>query len=200
MQGLHDIRPPVMVGMDPFWIRAAWIAGAICLLGLVLWILLKKIWKKKQNSQEKLSLGQPLHDPLVSAMEALDDLEKNVSPGTDAKNLYFALGDIMKTYIGKTYNTGAREMTTQELAAGLKSVSMERRLAAQVIRFQEECDPFRYAPEHTDMSHEIAKDISQARSLIQAMEKDRFSRLAATRPIEDETPMPVPLPLPGETL
>lgn len=197
MQELHDIRPPVMVGMDPFWITAAWIAGAIFLLALALWFFLRKFWKRKKAAQEKLSLAQPLQDPFTSAINTLDALEEKVSLGAESKKLYFALGDIMKTYIGKTHNTSAREMTTQELAASLKTVSLERQLAAQVIRFQQECDPFRYAPEHTnihtDISHRIYNDISQARQLIQAMEKDRHSHCA-----EDEKPMPLPLPLPGE--
>ncbi len=193
MQELHDIRPPVMVGMDPSWITAAWIAGAIFLVALLLWVLLKKFWKK--DSQETLSLTAPLQDPFASAINALDALKEKASSTRDAKKLYFALGEIMKTYIGKTHNTSAREMTTEELAASLKTVYLERHLATRIIRFQEECDPFRYAPDHTnihtEISHRIYNDISQARQLIQAMEKDRLSHCAEDVP-------PLPLALPGE--
>lgn len=193
MKELHDIRPPVMAGMDPSWIMAAWIAGAVILLILAVWIFRKKFRKHEKTAPEELSLGHPLQDPFASAISALDTLEEKASHTTDMKKLYFTLGDIMKTYIGTVHNTRAREMTTQELAASLKTLSMDRPLGIKVARFQEECDPFRYAPEHTDMAHKISTDMAQARRLIQAMEADRQSHA-----IENQTPVPAPLALTGE--
>ena len=48
---IHDIRPPVMTGMDPGLVRGLlWGAGALVLCALI--VLIIRYWLKKREEQD----------------------------------------------------------------------------------------------------------------------------------------------------
>ncbi|MCG8565126.1 MAG: hypothetical protein MI747_08595, partial [Desulfobacterales bacterium] len=115
MQDIHDIRPPVMVGIDPQLLgQAAWaVAGLILLLGVI--YLARKFWKKRSPRQEMEVT--PTIPPFDAAQEQLDQLAR--TPGLSRRAFYFKLGEILKTYLGESLGFHAREMTTPELKRAL---------------------------------------------------------------------------------
>ena len=87
LEDIHDIRPPVMTGLDPGLVRGMlWGTGALVLCALI--VLLIRYWRKRRKN--KTQEAQAL--PLLSAYEtAVRDLERCVADfGHDAKIYYFA--------------------------------------------------------------------------------------------------------------
>ncbi|WDP86811.1 MAG: hypothetical protein HUN05_18170 [Desulfobacter sp.] len=167
IKDIHDIRPPVMVGMDPALVRLGLWIGAGCMAACFLFVLVRYLWKRKKNALAKDLL--PHISAYDTALKALDDLA--VSRVNDAKAFYFDLGRTIKTYMGKTYGFNGLEMTTQELTKTLRSLKeIPSPLRTQVSLFQDLCDPFRYAPIKPD-KEQIKKDLEQGRALIMAVEK-----------------------------
>ena len=143
MQDIHDIRPPVMVGIDPQLLgQAAWaVAGLILLLGVI--YLARKFWKKRSSRQEMEVT--PAIPPFDAAQEQLDQLAR--TPGLSRRAFYFKLGEILKTYLGESLGFHAREMTTPELKRALALTPLGPELTGRISRFQEGGDPIRYAPD-----------------------------------------------------
>ncbi len=165
MQDIHGIRPPVAVGMDPALIKTALIALGCLVLAAILFYLFKRFWKPSRKQQaESATTVVP---PYEAALKGLDRL--GFKTNADPKVFYFELNGLMKAYIGGTHEFNATEMTTQELAKRLRSTKMDPGLASQVGKYQDHCDPFRYAPVRPEPER-AAQDLKQARQLIDAME------------------------------
>ena len=182
IQDIHDIRPPVMTGMDPALVKILLIgAAAVAVLGLValgIWF-----WRKKRKGQAKSDLPQlPLLSPYETALRNLEVCLAN--HGGDAKAFYFELGRIMKAYISGTFGINCLEMTTEEMARSVKGLKgLNPGLKSDLIRFQDQCDPIRYMPrealENPD-GQQLQKDLVCAGKLVDEMQ-------AATAPKDEET-------------
>ncbi|WP_022668142.1 hypothetical protein [Desulfospira joergensenii] len=167
MQDIHEIKPPVMVGMDPALIKILVIAAGCLLLAALLFYLFKRFWKSSGSKADDL-LPSPI-PPYEEAVKALDRLANQEAK--DLKFFYFELGALFKAYVGRSYQIHASEMTTQELARQLRSTAMDRNLVTGVVKFQEHSDPFRYGPVLPEPGR-TRQDIETARQLIEAIEQD----------------------------
>lgn len=165
MQDIHDIRPPVMVGLDPALLKLALIIGAGILVLLVLLFIARLYWKKKSPAQD-LS-NSALIPPYDEALKALSRL--SLMPIHDGRAFYFDLGGLLKRYIGRSHGCSASEMTTPELIRGLRSTSMDDALVRRVSHFFTSSDPFRYSPlmPGPDL---VKKDLEGVKKLINDME------------------------------
>jgi len=165
MQDVHGIRPPVMVGTDPAVVKLALIiaAGAVV---LVLIFLVVRYFIKKRKSKElpELIPAVPPYD------RAMNDLERMaVLPVSDPRAFYFRLGRTVKAYMGEVFKTNCLEMTTPELSRTVKDFDLPRELTREITRFQEVCDPFRYAP--VDPSRkQVQTDLTRAKALVENIE------------------------------
>jgi len=170
MQDIHDIHPPVMVGMSPDLIRMLALAAAVLAIAALLFLLVRRyIRSRKPKVLEGKAIPVP---PFETAMKALDRL--GVTLPADPKAFYFDLSALFKAYIGGTFQIHASQMTTRELAKALRQTDMDRDLVTRISRFQSLSDPFRYAPVTPDPARMTA-DLDQVRRLIRAVEKDRTS-------------------------
>ena len=170
MEDIHGIRPPVMVGMDPAHIKLtlALTAGLLALVILVM--VIRYFWKKRKNIKNIEAL--PIICPYEKALGQLDRL--TTGPVHDAKAFYFSLGHVVKEYMGRTYGFNCLELTTQELNKTLRNINMTGQLVVRVSKFQDLCDPYRYAP-LTPGADQVETDLSRARDLIMAMEEDKIA-------------------------
>nr|WP_320014084.1 hypothetical protein [uncultured Desulfobacter sp.] len=144
LEDIHDIRPPVMTGMDPGLVRGLlWGAGAIVLCALIALII--RYWLKKRKNKTYEAQALPLISPYETAAR---DLEQCMTDfGHDAKIFYFELGRIVKTYVSGTFQINCSEMTSQEMARAVKSLKyLDTGLKTELIQFQDQCDPIRYMP------------------------------------------------------
>ena len=97
MQDIHDIHPPVEVGMDPFILQAALAVLAIVLLSMLIFFLVRRYLKnRKVKGIDQNLLPEPL-PPLEQAMEAIKLLK--VRQYHDLRQFYFDLTAILKRYI-----------------------------------------------------------------------------------------------------
>jgi len=144
LEDIHDIRPPVMTGMDPGLVRGVlWGAGAMVLCALIALII--RYWFKKRKKKTQAAQALPLLSPYETAVR---DLEQCMTGfGHDAKIFYFELGRIMKAYVSGTFQINCSEMTSQEMARAVKNLKyLDTGLKTELIKFQNQCDPIRYMP------------------------------------------------------
>lgn len=167
MQDIHEIKPPVLVGMDPALVKILAMVAGCLVLAVLLFLLYKKFRKRKGPGKQDPPI--PSTPPYDEALNALDRLaaRKNLDP----KFFYFELAGLLKTYISRSYAIHASEMTTQELARHLRTTAMDRNLLRRVVKFQDMTDPFRYGPV-VEAPGRIRQDWEEARQLVQALEQD----------------------------
>ena len=177
MQDIHEIKPPILVGMDPALAKILAIAAVCLVLAGALFFLFRKFWKRKRSGKEEIPA--PPVPPYEEALKGLESLASRRDE--DPKVFYFELGALLKIYISRSHAIHATEMTTQELARQLRTTAMDRNLVTRVVRFQDITDPFRYGPVIGDPGR-TRQDLEEARQLIESLEQD----LEKTREPEPE--------------
>lgn len=172
LEDIHDIRPPVMTGMDPGLVRALlWGAGAIVVCALVFLII--RYWLKHRKKKNQNTPALPLLSPYETATR---DLEQCMAGfGHDAKIFYFELSRILKAYVSGTFNINCSEMTSQEMARAVKGLDFpDTGLKNQLIQFQDQCDPIRYMPLDAQGNldaERMQKDLALAGNLVTQIEQ-----------------------------
>ncbi len=161
MQDIHDITPPVQVGIDPAVIKYAIIGfGLILLFAVILFAVRYFIKKRKQENRNILFLPPPL-PPDAAALKELGSL-------WDLMEKYprlfcFKISGVFKTFIGKQFKINAPEMTTEELVAHLRNLDLEKETAAGAREFLLSLDHIKYAgaippKEKMERDHNFVKD------------------------------------------
>ncbi len=143
MQDIHDIRPPVLIGLDPDLVKMAGIIAALLALAVVIYLLYRILKRmKKDKSAPFLMLPIPPAAD-VTALKTLDSIAHFMKE--DPRIYYFRLTALLKAYIGKRYNFNAPEMTSQELTAKIPSFHIEKNTAAEFRQLLTVSDGIKYA-------------------------------------------------------
>lgn len=172
LEDIHDIRPPVMTGMDPGLVRALlWGAGAMIACALIFVII--RYWLKKRKNRTEAVQAIALLTPYETAVR---DLEQCMAGfGHDAKIFYFEVSRILKAYISGIFQINCSEMTSQEMARAVKGLEfLDTGLKTQLIQFQDQCDPIRYMPleaQGTLDATRMQQDLALAGSLVARIEQ-----------------------------
>lgn len=188
MQDIHDIEPPVPVGMDPFLIQLLMIlAGilAIAGLGLLVFFYLKRR-RQRRVSQNTLMLPPPL-PPDQAALKVLDALADAMEK--DPRQYYFDISAILKIFMGKVFDMGVPEMTTREVLAILSGLGLNKDLTARTRDFFQFAAMVKYAGITPDIRR-IGKDTELIRDFIHfvtsrsdsPMEENSRQGMVATNP------------------
>ncbi len=185
LEDIHDIRPPVMTGMDPVLVRGLlWGAGAIVLCVLVTLII--RYWLKKRKHKTDQAHALPLLCPYETATRDLGQCMAGFSQ--DAKMFYFELGRIVKAYISGSFQINCSEMTSQEMARAVKDINvLDTGLKTELMQFQDRCDPIRYMPlgAQGDLeARRMAQDLALAGGLVERIEQ-MIAETAAKEHVED---------------
>ena len=197
MQDIHDIAPPVMVGMDPGVVKGLMVMTlglVIAGVALGLFWMLKRHWNKKKT-ENMLMLPPPL-PPDQAALKALALLGP---PGSQPpRQIYFTLTAILKTFMGKQFHMGIPEMTTQEVLACLPRLNLEKSLVMQVRSFFQDAAMVKYAgsiPDDSRMQqdHAFVKDFIL--SVARAGEDPGHGKNGAPRAVSSGEFAPATLPL-----
>ena len=161
MQDIHDITPPVQVGIDPAVIKYAILGfGLVLLLAVILFAVRYFIKKRKQKDRNLFLLPPPL-PPDVAALKELDSLWDLM--GKYPRLFCFKISGVFKTFIGKQFKINAPEMTTEELVAHLRNLDLEKDTAAGAREFLLSLDHIKYAgsipsKEKMEDDHNFVKD------------------------------------------
>lgn len=167
MQDIHGIRPPVMTGLDPALVKMGLAAGAVLLVLAVMFFTVRYFLnKRKKGAIPELVPGIPPYD---QALGELDRMARN--PVRDLKAFYFQLGRVVKAYMGGVFGVSCLEMTTQELIRTVRGLPLSRELKQEIARFQEICDPFRYAPVAPSREQALV-DLDRAKHLVERVETE----------------------------
>ncbi|MBF0412748.1 MAG: hypothetical protein HQK70_08555 [Desulfamplus sp.] len=130
MQDIHDIKPPVEVGIDPAVVKfiIAVVAVLLCLIaGYFLFGYIKKRLSKKRNNNIMLLPPPPPADE--AALKELANIADLMM--TEPRLYYFRLTALVKTFIGKMFDINAPEMTTQEIITAINTLTIDRTTAKE---------------------------------------------------------------------
>lgn len=138
MTDIHDIHPPVPVGLDAPWLIPVLLtlAGVVILAVLIWW------WWRRRRKQKKVETIVPELPPewvANKALEAIGDVR-----GQDGKAFYFRLSAILRQYILGRFGVGAPEMTTEEFVPCIDRLPVDRELAGPLKQLCRSMDPVKF--------------------------------------------------------
>ncbi|MDY6904819.1 MAG: transmembrane domain-containing protein [Thermodesulfobacteriota bacterium] len=148
MIDIHDIRPPVQVGVNPLVYYG--IGGgllAVILVGLLIWW----IRRRSHNSGIETVAATIDESPSAEAHRLLADLEKagSLSPVV----YYFRLSAVFRLYLKRRFAIPATEMTTEELLPALATKRIDAAMFSDIKRFFRFADEVKFARQPCDKTH-----------------------------------------------
>jgi hypothetical protein len=170
MADIHDIQPPVSVGIEAAWlvpVLSVLAAAAVLAVGWWFW--------KKRNKGRTIETIVPELPPEMTAMQALDQISD--VRRLDGKTFYFRLSAILRQYVFGRYAVGAPEMTTEEFMPCIDRINMDHHLAQRLRSLCRAMDPVKFGGE-TAVEKQMETDLLFAREFVRKttqtfqMEKD----------------------------
>jgi hypothetical protein len=158
MTDIHDIQPPVSVGIDASWlvpVLLALAAAAILAVGWWFW--------KKRNKDRAIETIVPELPPEMTAMQALDAISD--VRRLDGKTFYFRLSAILRQYVFGRFAVGAPEMTTEEFMPCIDRMNMDKYLAQQLRSLCRAMDPVKFGGD-TVVEKQMETDLFFAREFV----------------------------------
>lgn len=161
MTDILDIKPPEDLGFNrrPLLIALA-ILGVILVLMLLFWLIDRYL----KNRRKKEAVREAPVPPDVLALSLLDALEKDGL--ADARECYFRLTAIVKTYLDGRFGIDAPEMTSEELLPQLAHLPVDRALTTELRELIKRSEPVKFAgvAEHTQT---LLADVAVVRRFVQ---------------------------------
>ena len=159
MTDIHDILPPVTVGIHTPWLVPVLLAlAAAAILAAVWWL-----WKKHQKKSLAIETIVPELPPEMVANRALDgisDLRR-----LDGKTFYFHLSAILRQYVSGRYAVGAPEMTTEEFLPCIDQLSIDTDLTGRLKRLCRAMDPVKFGAA-TAVERQMQADLLFVRTFV----------------------------------
>ena len=144
MTDILDIKPPVVFGLDPVFVRyGLYVLAAAALLAvaaLVWWL-----WRRRKARQVETVQAEILPEDL-----ALSHLDALAREKLNDKRFYFRLSAILRTYLLGQFGLGAPEMTTEELLPRVARLNLAVDLVRGLRRFLIHGDGIKFAGQSTD--------------------------------------------------
>jgi hypothetical protein len=158
MTDIHDILPPVSVGIAAPWLVSALLALAATAILVAGWWF----WKKR-NKHQAIETIVPELPPEMTAMQALDSISD--VRRLDGKTFYFRLSAILRQYVFGRFAVGAPEMTTEEFMPCIDRMNIERNLAQGLRGLCRAMDPVKFGGD-TVAEKQMETDLFFAREFV----------------------------------
>lgn len=168
MQDIHDIRPPVPIGLDLLMVKIILVTLAVLLLAGLLFFLIRKWRAKRKRSNAVDAANLPL-SAFEEAVKALESLTQR--PMDDPRLFYFDLTFVLRQYIGRSFHINAVEMTSEEFIREVGRLDLEKEAKKEISHFQTLSDPFKYAGIQAEKAV-VTKDLDAVREVISKIEND----------------------------
>ncbi len=158
MTDIHDILPPVSVGIDAPWLVPV-------LLGLAAATILAAGWWfwKKQKKDRAIETIVPEPPPEMTALQALGEIAD--VRRLDGKTFYFRLSAILRQYVFGRFAVGAPEMTTEEFIPCIDRLNMDKILAQRLKGLCRAMDPVKFGSQ-TAVEKQMETDLIFAREFV----------------------------------
>ncbi|MBA3029619.1 MAG: DUF4381 domain-containing protein [Desulfobacteraceae bacterium] len=139
---IHDIRDPLLWGVNPLWKHyGLWIlAGILVLCGLI-WAFW--LWRRWRNNSLEIETIVPELSPEDWAKQQLDQLL--VIMEVHPKAYYFGLSEVLRGYLAKRFGLEALEMTSEELIPRLVELKLDPEWTRQTKSFLVQSDLVKFA-------------------------------------------------------
>jgi|GEM_PF-2575808 len=181
LQDLHDIIPPVPVGIDPFIFKVAFaILAIVCcaIAGYLLFRYLKKrLNKNRESNLPLLPPPLPADQAALRELGAISDLML-----IEPRLYYFRLTALLKIFICKIFRINAPEMTTQEIIAALNMIEIKREMISSAREFFISSSMIKYAAVTPEME-KARSDEEFVRSFIECV----MNRISTDRNLTENT-------------
>ncbi len=159
MTDIHDIQPPVSVGIDAFWLVPVLLGlAAVTILAAGWWF-----WKKHKKARA-IETSVPEPPPEMKAMQALGEIAD--VRRLDGKTFYFRLSAILRQYVSGRFAVGAPEMTTEEFIPCIDRLNMDKGLAQRLKGLCRAMDPVKFGSQ-TAVEMQMETDLLFAREFVQ---------------------------------
>ena len=159
MTDIHDILPPVSVGVQAPWLLPALLALTVAAILAAAWWL----WQKHKQTALAIETIVPELPPEMVANRALDDISD--FRRLDGKTFYFHLSAILRQYVSGRYAVGAPEMTTEEFLPCIDRLSIDTDLTGRLKRLCRAMDPVKFGAA-TAVEKQMQADLSFAREFV----------------------------------
>ena len=131
-------------GPFPYWL-AARIAAIIVLVGLLIWIWLKK------TGRLPTSVHVPIKTPPLNiALKKLEKLDAGDVTSENVKTFYFELSQIIREFLEHEYFIRVLEMTTEEIREVLPQFEGEKEWEESLMNLLERADKVKFAKDEPD--------------------------------------------------
>ena len=143
MTDIHDIRPPMAPGVDP-WLLYGLPAALLSSVLAALWLYLRR---KRSAVAENTVQRDPPH---TVALKALQDLAQ--CRDIDARRFYFRLSAIIRSYMQSRFNIDAPEMTIEQLLPVIGTLDLDNALQQGLKHCLSGAEPVKFAGRPADTS------------------------------------------------
>ncbi|MCB2147188.1 MAG: DUF4381 family protein [Deltaproteobacteria bacterium] len=158
MTDIHDILPPVSVGIDAPWLVPVLLALAAAAILAAGWWFWKK--RKKDRTIETIVPDLPPEMTAMQALEEISDVRR-----LDGKTFYFRLSAILRHYVFGRFAVGAPEMTTEEFMPCINRLPIDNDLAQRLRGLCRSMDPVKFGSE-TVVEKQMESDLFFAREFV----------------------------------
>lgn len=158
MTDIHDILPPVSVGIDSAWLVPAMLTlTAVMILAAAWWR-----WNKRKKARVIETIVPELPPEMIArrALDEIDDVRR-----LDGKTFYYRLSAILRQYVFGRFTVGAPEMTTEEFIPCIDGLQLDHDLAQRLKRLCRAMDPVKFGAQ-TVMEKQMEKDLFFAREFV----------------------------------
>ena len=158
MTDIHDILPPVSVGIYAPWLVPVLLTlAAAGILAATWWF-----WKKRKHARAIETIVPEL-PPEMTAMQALDEISD--VRHLEGKIFYFRLSTILRQYVLGRFAVGAPEMTTEEFVPSIDRLRIDNDLTQRLKRLCRAMDPVKFGGE-TAVEKQMETDLFFARDFV----------------------------------
>ena len=158
MTDIHDILPPVSMGIESAWLAPSLLALAAAAILVAGWWF----WKKRNRSRAIETIVPEL-PPELTAMQALDHIAD--VRRLDGKTFYFQLSAILRQYVFGRFAVGAPEMTTEEFVPCINRLHIDKSLAHRLKGLCRAMDPVKFGSV-TAVEKQMETDLMFAREFV----------------------------------
>ncbi len=164
-EGLRDIRPPVSLGIHPYWLVAiggALLAAVATLLGWYFW--------RRRSQKIVIEPPRPAHEVALARLEQLK--ARFHSHSIDLKAYHFELSEVLRQYLEAHLNLPLTDRTTEEITEMLSSASLAPDLSSLSLETLRKCDVVKFTDHLPSQERALALNDDAHRIVQETMPKN----------------------------